>query len=417
LSKPDAAVKVLVAGAGLAGLQAAWRLTLSGHDVTVFEAKDRVGGRTWSVELGNGAVVESGGEFIHPAQHSIRGLCAELSFPLVPHGVTFERRYDSTGTRPTPDYLESVMDAFRAIVTSIPDGADDISVEEAFGSALGPGFEVDPIYLRVSTSLAASPREVSAKAFSARYGTSTYPHMEHCARVHGGNQRISLELHARLGDVVRLEHPVAGVSGSAKGVQFSFGDGALVDGDAAVIAVPLPLLRKLELDQDLPPGVTEALDALTFGTAVKLSAELNEPAPPKGVQATGERWWAWNSVDPAGEASTVSVTAFAGGPDAVESLGLDDGGKAWLGRIAALRDDLEVGDSFELTTWDDDPWTLGAYSQPIVGWRPEFFRAFDEVVGRIAFAGEHTAGELASTMNGAVSSGVRAARAIAALES
>ena len=410
-------MKVLVAGAGLAGLHAAWRLALSGHDVTVFEAKDRVGGRTWSAELGNGAVVEAGGEFIHPAQHSIRGLCAELALPLVPHGVTFERRYDSSGARPTPDYLESVMNAFCEVVAAIDDDCDDISVEEAFGSALGTGFEVDPIYLRVSTSLAASPGEASAKAFSARYRASASGHMEHCARVHGGNQRISLELQARLGDAVRLEHPVSGVSESSKSVQFSLGDGSLVDGDAAVIAVPLPLLRKLQLDQDLPSRITEALDGLTFGSAVKLSAELGEPAPPRGVQATGERWWAWNSVDPAGEASTMSVTAFAGGPDAIESLGLDDGGKAWLGRIVELRPDLEVEDSFALMTWDDDPWTLGAYSQPIVGWRPELFRAFDEVVERVAFAGEHTAGELASTMNGAVSSGARAARTIAALES
>lgn len=410
-------MKVLIAGAGLAGLHAAWRLALSGHDVTVFEAKDRVGGRTLSVELRNGAVVESGGEFIHPAQHSIRGLCAELGLPLIPHGVTFERRYDSTGVRPTPDHLERVMDAFCAIVAAIPDGGDDISVEEAFGAALGYGFEVDPIYLRVSTSLAASPREVSARAFAARYRASIYGHMEHCARVHGGNQRISLELQAQLRDAVRLEHPVTGVSESEKGVQFRVGDGSLVDGDAAIIAVPLPLLRTLELDKDLPPRVTEALDGLTFGSAVKLSAELGEPAPPKGVQAHGECWWAWNSVDQAGETSAMSVTAFAGGPEAVASLSLDDGGKAWLGRIKTLRGDLEVEDRFELTTWDDDPWTRGAYSQPIVGWRPAFFSAFDEVEGRIAFAGEHTAGELASTMNGAVSSGARAARGIAALES
>ena len=80
--------RVVVVGAGMAGLTAGLRLTQAGHDVTVLEARDRVGGRVHSVTLSNGAVGELGGEWLRTDQHSVVDLAAEVGVVLNEVGST-----------------------------------------------------------------------------------------------------------------------------------------------------------------------------------------------------------------------------------------------------------------------------------------------------------------------------------------
>src|ERR1700716_3352075 len=77
-------VSVLVAGAGLAGLAAARDLAALGADVTVIDARDRVGGRVWTIRDGvaESQHGEAGGDMIDEAQHEIRDLCKELGLKL-----------------------------------------------------------------------------------------------------------------------------------------------------------------------------------------------------------------------------------------------------------------------------------------------------------------------------------------------
>src|SRR6185437_11757801 len=77
-------VSVLVAGAGLAGLSAAHDLSAAGADVTVVDARDRVGGRVWTIRDGFDADqhAEAGGDMIDEAQHEIRALAGELGLTL-----------------------------------------------------------------------------------------------------------------------------------------------------------------------------------------------------------------------------------------------------------------------------------------------------------------------------------------------
>src|SRR5277367_1704595 len=72
--KPPKRVDVVVVGAGLAGLVAATQLTSSGRSVLVLEARDRVGGRVWNHDLGDGHISERGGTFIGPTQNHVAAL-------------------------------------------------------------------------------------------------------------------------------------------------------------------------------------------------------------------------------------------------------------------------------------------------------------------------------------------------------
>src|SRR5436305_295156 len=83
-SAPGRDADVVVVGAGLAGLVAARRLTAAGQAVVVLEARDRVGGRTLNVDIGEGRVVEIGGQWVGPTQDRLLALAAELAVETFP---------------------------------------------------------------------------------------------------------------------------------------------------------------------------------------------------------------------------------------------------------------------------------------------------------------------------------------------
>ena len=84
-------MRVVVVGAGFAGLMAAWRLRESGHDVVVLEARDRVGGRVWSYEIEAGdpqTRIERGAEFILSGYDLMESLMDDFGLALAPMGLS-----------------------------------------------------------------------------------------------------------------------------------------------------------------------------------------------------------------------------------------------------------------------------------------------------------------------------------------
>jgi len=396
-------VRIGVVGAGLAGLACGWALHRAGYEVTVLEARDRVGGRTWSTTLPNGVVVERGGEWIDADQHTIRRFCAELGLPLAPHGVRFHRRRVA-GDVPTLADLERTL---TDVTAHIPD--EDTTLAAAFEAALGGEYGGDPAYLRIATSTAGDPQEASARFSVAR---AEGARIDAAARVVGGNQRIAATLAAGLGDRVRLRTPVAGVAVDGQHVLLTT-DRESLEVDRAVVAVPLALLDELAWEPGFPDAWQEGLDGITTGTAAKLSVPTTNRGRPDGVQHPSSFWWAWNSLDPAGDAGVRAVSCFAGGAAARERLAVGDGPETWLAALAALRPDLDLVDSEALLTdWATDPWTRGGYSYVLAGRSPGAAALLQRPVGPLVLAGEHTAGPHSGTMEGALISGVRAARVI-----
>src|SRR5215208_7982502 len=115
---------VVVLGAGLAGLAAARALTARGASVIVLEARDRVGGRLLNHDIGDGKVVEVGGQWIGPTQDRLAALARELGVETFPtHGQGDNvmeyggalRRYSGAIARINPVVLVEVERAQRRL--------------------------------------------------------------------------------------------------------------------------------------------------------------------------------------------------------------------------------------------------------------------------------------------------------------
>jgi monoamine oxidase len=391
-------VRAAVVGAGLAGLVAADELRRAGAEVVVLEARDRVGGRVWSRELDNGAVVEMGAEFILPGNTAIRDLVDRFGLGLWDKGMRYGQREPRGGTAVTP---EELADAVETVGRALPDAPPGQTAREFLdGLEIAPGAR-DALMARTEISSANSADEVAAHDL----GGIAHVDSEPAPSIAGGNQRLPLALAAELGSAVRLGTPVERIAWGADGVRV----GAELEADACVVAVPASVLDRIEFEPALPPERAEPLAAVPYGEAAKLFVPLRATAPPRAVMSVPERYWAWTATG-ADDAPQPVVSAFAGSPGALAGLDVAAGPEHWLGSLGWLRPDLELEpEGALLSTWSDDPWVGAAYSTSPPR---ELAEASQTPLGPLAFAGEHLGGEFAALMEGAIRSGRAAAHGL-----
>lgn len=394
--------RCIVIGAGLAGLVAADALARDGVEVEVLEARDRVGGRVWSARIDGGGIVERAGEFITAGYAATEALAERLGLALDGMGI----RYPDRALRPDPG-----IDRAAALAAAH-------AVERA--AALEPG----------APALGLLTREVPDPAIrellaSRAQSSSSYPvegltggHIADIAhllddvetrRVRGGNQGLATGLAAGLGDAVRLATPVRGVRRAGGRVEVEADDGLHV-ADACVVAVPLPILERIDFDPGLPAAHRAAIAAIPFGRAAKLALPLTAAVAPHAVMSVPERFWAY--VTPCDEVGGRVAGSWAAADPVLERLAVREGPDRWTRAVRELWPELPLDPDARprLTRWIDAEWTGGSYS--VIGAIPDGRdrHPVGDAIDGIAFAGEHTApAPWTATIEGAIRSGERAA--------
>jgi monoamine oxidase len=405
-------MRVAVVGAGFAGLACAVDLARAGVDVTVYEARDRVGGRVWSGVMPDGALYERGGEFIETGYDHMLRRAAEYDLALAPQGFEFAAREVRSAGQVFPTLLLVAERALAATVDALGEDAGSISAAEAIDRT-----SLEPLARLALMRRLEGTYTVELDRVSASWLASADVRAEGAAgalpssRLAAGNDSLARAMARELGERIRLRCAVHALRNTSNGASFvSTGSAELSDG--IVLAVPL----EETLRAALPAlGERSSYRRLQWGMASKLHVPLTAAAPPAAVQGLEAAFWTWTARAPAGGGATFA-SSFTGGVDAGARRGPLMGVEEWRDAIAALRPELALapaGDAI-VTNWRVEQWSRGSYSCHAPGWSR---RDDDEIAapyGHIHLAGEHTAGDFCGTMEGALRSGARAASEVLA---
>ena len=454
---------VAIVGAGLAGLVAARQLQAAGLRPLVLEARDRVGGRVLNEEIGDGKVVEVGGQWIGPTQDRLAALAAELGVGTFPTYDEGRHVVEMGGERAT--FAGSFADASLQLVRDLSRAISPLSLidfeqarvrldrmarrvpleapweaprarrwdEQTFATWVRRNTRTAAarslFELATEAVWAAEPADVSllhvlfytrsGGGFNSLVGTGGGAQQD---RFHGGSQRIALLLAEQLGpERVRLGSPVRRIEHGGEGVAVHAAGGSggpvRVQAERAILAVPPTLAGRIDYDPPLPGLRDQLTQRMPQGSVIKTMAIYDEPfwrAEGLSGQATSDLGPARVLFDNSPPDGTPGVLLgflegrfarhWATRPASERRAAILAGHARLLGPRAAQPVD------FIERVWAEEEWTRGCYGCLMTtgGWT-EYGRALRQPVGRLHWAGAETATVWNGYMDGAVRSGERAA--------
>jgi monoamine oxidase len=456
--------RIVVVGAGLAGLTCAYRLKQANYAASVYEASDRVGGRCWTLRdaFADGQIAEHGGELIDQGHTAIRHLAQELGLKLDNLLAA-----EANGTEPfyyfdqaAYSYAEATDD-IKEIYQTLHRDVSAASYPTLYDTYTQRGYELDHMSVRdwinqnVPGGIDSRLGQLLDVAYNIEYGAETtvqsslnmlyllgysgqgqlriFGPSNEKYHVRGGNDQIVHRLASNLAGQVLLSNALVAIKQNTdNSYTLTFQSGLTtrsVIADRVVLALPFSILST-SVDYKTAGFKTlkqTAIKELGMGTNSKLHVQFTdrhwnrlgcngETFADTGYQNT----WEVSRAQPGTSGILVDYT----GGEIGASFGTgtpQDRARQFLSQLEPVLPGISARWNGRATVdfWLANPWTKGSYSYWKVGQYTKFAGVEREREGRALnchFAGEHTSVDFQGYLNGAVETGERAAdEVIAAL--
>lgn len=271
----------VIIGAGFSGLAAAYKLKNAGWNVTVLEARDRIGGRVFSYSLpqNKDLICELGAEWVGESHERIKALCADFKIPLQKHQFDDYLLQNGKVSRPGAwGFSEQAKTAFEKAkaqyekLTALQQNKLDKLDWWTYLEKIG--FSEEDLRLRDlmdSTDFGESIRHVSAYGALAEYAESS-PKNEMDYKMTGGNSRLTEEFVKRIGaENIKTNTLVTEVNQAKNGIVTIKTESDSYKADAVICTAPTQSLLKIKFNPPLPTAQTEAAEKLIYARICKNS--------------------------------------------------------------------------------------------------------------------------------------------------
>jgi monoamine oxidase len=436
---------VVVVGAGLAGLTAARRVRAAGHSVLVLEARRRVGGRNLDHPLGNGEVVELGGEWAGPGQDRVLGLAKELGVATFATFADGNSVYYRDGQRHTysgtiPPASPASLAEVEATILQLNQMAAEVPVQEPWKAPHAGQWDVQTVATWITgADHSSEARDLAGLAIRAVYGEeadqislldllsaiqgvggdfNTLIGDAQTIRFAGGPQQMSIALAKGLGRSVRTNAPVLAIDRGARATLHTAKEAFRAR--RVILTPPKPVIGQLRFSPALPPAYDQVLQRQPMGATIKVNAIYDTPFWRKeglsgtATSTTGPIQVVYDNSPPDGSPGVLvgfmegnqARIFFAASPAVRRQAALESFARYFGDAALHPRDYVDM-------VWAAEPYTRGAYgtfNPP--GVLTALGPATAGPVGNIHFAGDGTSAEWPGYMDGAIRSGERAAREV-----
>ena len=416
--------RVIVIGAGLAGLAAARDLQAAGREVVVVEARDRIGGRLWTSRLWPDLPMDIGASWIHGTKGNPLTALADAA-----GAARVATSYDRSLTLgPKGEEADLSDDKAEALVAAARAGAEaldeDVSLAEAVQSSSG--------WAEAGASTRRRVRHYVNGSYEQEYGAdwaeASAWHID-AAKEYGGQDVLfpagidQLTTHLAQGLTLRLGQTVTALAPTGTGVRVTLADGSTLEAGHVVVTLPLGVLKSgsVALAEPLAPARQVAIDGLGMGLLNKCWLRFDRiawDAEVDWIEWLSPRDGYWSQWVSLGRALGAPVLlAFHAGSQARAVEAMDDAAtmaEAHGALKAAFGTAFPAPIAAQISRWSQDPFAGGSYSFHATGTSPDTRRALAgaDWDGRLVFAGEAAEPVYSGTAHGAFLSGRTAARQI-----